>query len=315
MTSLKVLLFGVKQNMKSRKLFYHLFMFFKNKRAALINGWVLFGLNFIEKYQLNNFLFSNGKAYIQLENGTIFLYQPEHFGGLLGAENKVGFETDEFKYIQAQMTNQSCFFDIGANYGIYSIQLAKMFSEVQVHAFEPVLNTYAVLCENKKANGLEKHNIKINHLALGAEKGTARITINRYAGNHLVANEGLQQTSGTTLVDIDTLDNYVMQNKIPKVDFIKCDVEGAEFLVLRGSRNVLKEHRPELFLEITEEWSQKFKYQPADIFRYLNELDYVGYQFINSNSIKKFDSTQTWNPKVYNYVFKPREKLTLENTK
>jgi hypothetical protein len=50
--------------------------------------------------------------------------------------------------------------------------------------------------------------------------------------------------------EMQTLDNYFMQTGLSRCDFIKCDIEGAELLFLKGARNVLKRHQPTILLEI-----------------------------------------------------------------
>lgn len=296
-----------KKKLKQFKFLYYIFTYFRNRRETLINCWIQIGQHLIKRYSLNDFIISNNRTFVLLENETVFLYQLEHFGGLLGAESKFGFENQEFEYIKKQIENKTTFFDIGANYGIYSIQFSRLFPALNIHSFEPVLSTYNVLLENIKINKLFQKNININNIALSSEPGELRITVDRYAGNHLVLNSEKKYEGESDLVLVDTIDNYVLKHKIPKVDFIKCDVEGAEFLVLKGGQRILKEHRPELFLEITTEWSLKFNYTPSDIFKFLSEFNYTAYQFVDANTLKQIDLSSSWNPYIYNYVFKPTE--------
>jgi hypothetical protein len=49
-------------------------------------------------------------------------------------------------------------------------------------------------------------------------------------------------------IKITTLDNFVHQENIKKIDFIKVDIEGAERDMLKGAYNVLKEFAPKLAL-------------------------------------------------------------------
>jgi len=43
-----------------------------------------------------------------------------------------------------------------------------------------------------------------------------------------------------------TLDNFVHENNLQKVDFIKADIEGAERIMLKGARQVLRDFSPKL---------------------------------------------------------------------
>jgi hypothetical protein len=47
-------------------------------------------------------------------------------------------------------------------------------------------------------------------------------------------------------VSITTIDKFVEENKLERVDFIKSDIEGAERDMLRGASNVLKTFAPKL---------------------------------------------------------------------
>jgi hypothetical protein len=50
----------------------------------------------------------------------------------------------------------------------------------------------------------------------------------------------------TEKISITTLDKFVEENKLGRVDFIKADIEGAERDMLRGATNVLRTFAPKL---------------------------------------------------------------------
>ena len=56
-----------------------------------------------------------------------------------------------------------------------------------------------------------------------------------------------------------TLDEVAQAEQLPRVDFIKLDVEGAEELVLRGAEQVLEQWRPMVLFEVNAEASQRLK--------------------------------------------------------
>ena len=49
---------------------------------------------------------------------------------------------------------------------------------------------------------------------------------------------------------MDTLDNQIITNNLPKPDFVKIDVEGLEMDVLDGMRGITKNCKPKLSIEI-----------------------------------------------------------------
>ncbi len=48
------------------------------------------------------------------------------------------------------------------------------------------------------------------------------------------------------LVQQTSIDEYVANNKVPRVDFVKMDIEGMEPEALRGAVQTLKKHKPRL---------------------------------------------------------------------
>ncbi|WP_163616436.1 FkbM family methyltransferase, partial [Klebsiella pneumoniae] len=54
------------------------------------------------------------------------------------------------------------------------------------------------------------------------------------------------------LVTVETLDDVIDRCALPRIDFVKIDVEGAEVGVLKGARKVLMSSRPLLLLEANE---------------------------------------------------------------
>lgn len=69
----------------------------------------------------------------------------------------------------------------------------------------------------------------------------------------------------TVQCKLRTLDDYTAETKI-RVDFIKCDVEGAELLVFKGAIDTIARDKPVIFSEILRKWSAKFNYNPNEIF-------------------------------------------------
>ena len=103
----------------------------------------------------------------------------------------------------------------------------------------------------------------------------------------------------TQQIKCQTLDQFVISNKIPKVDLIKCDVEGAELLVLKGSENVIKKYHPVLILEIESRHTQQYNYEPEDLLTLLCQYGYRAHIFIGAEIIP----TQSIIPDQNNYIF------------
>jgi len=79
-------------------------------------------------------------------------------------------------------------------------------------------------------------------------------------------------------VPIKKLDDYVFENKIEKIDFVKIDVEGAEYLVLKGAKDMLKNYSPVILLELQGVHTEYFGYSPEEVINYLGDLNYHVYE-------------------------------------
>ena len=71
------------------------------------------------------------------------------------------------------------------------------------------------------------------------------------------------------------------------VDFIKCDVEGAELLVFKGGLNTIKRDKPIIFSEILRKWSAMFNYDPNEIFDLFKSEGYLAFT-VNTNVLLPF---------------------------
>jgi FkbM family methyltransferase len=81
-----------------------------------------------------------------------------------------------------------------------------------------------------------------------------------------------------------TLDKYLKDSNIGKVDFIKIDVEGAEKKVLRGARKILsRDDGPDLLVEVTKERSE--------IIEELKHYSYIPYYFTKNGEVKRYKNS------------------------
>ncbi|MCO6187962.1 FkbM family methyltransferase [Rhizobium sp. L1K21] len=128
-------------------------------------------------------------------------------------------------------------FDIGANVGIYSVLLGKLLSQGKVYAFEPT-TTIAKLSENISHAGLE--NVETFQLALGAKVGNFNDAIYRMWG----------QDPDVGDFPFTTVDQFVAEKKIGKIDIMKIDVDGFDLETLKGSEKTLEALNPYLVIEL-----------------------------------------------------------------
>jgi FkbM family methyltransferase len=113
------------------------------------------------------------------------------------------------------------------------------------YAFEPAQKSFAVLQQTAGLNeriipvekGLSDKNGKL-HFYLAGGSGMS---------DSLVLRDDVPCSTVET-VAVTTLDDFVFENNLPRVDFIKADIEGAERDMLKGAQHVLKTFAPRLAL-------------------------------------------------------------------
>jgi FkbM family methyltransferase len=191
-------------------------------------------------------------------------------------------------------------FDIGANIGWYSIHLSKKNPNSKIYSFEPIPETFAQLKRNTDLNGFK--NINLNNIALSSKK---ELLTFYYSKNVTGASSSQNITENPDISKIeceaDTIDNYMLTNKINKLDFVKCDVEGAEYFVFQGGFETFKNHQPIIFTEMLRKWASKFGYHPNDIINYFYQFGYMC--FVTSNSKLKLINQVDDNTIETNFFF------------
>lgn len=145
-------------------------------------------------------------------------------------------------------------FDIGANVGAHTLPFARCVGQSgRVHAFEPTEFGFGKLRKNLELNPGLSARVVCEQLFLVAKEGDSAAK-DLCASWPLVADSTLHPEHGGRSVSTggagaETLDGYVDRKSIARVDWVKIDVDGYEFSVLRGAESTLRKFRPKLILE------------------------------------------------------------------
>jgi FkbM family methyltransferase len=151
------------------------------------------------------------------------------------------FESREYKKLQ--LGGNLCL-DIGAHVGIWTKRLSRDF--FQVLCFEPLQKH--IECHKKNCEDL--NNVTLYEYALSDVETDSIMTTRDYNSgmSTLLEQKFKNKDTNTVIVKTKTLDSI----NLPKIDFIKIDVEGYEAQVLSGAKETIIKWKPKIYIEIWE---------------------------------------------------------------
>lgn len=214
-----------------------------------------------------------------------------------------GHEPETIRIYRRLLRRSRVVLDVGASTGLFALIAAIEGEGVEVHAFEPVPETFEFLVRNIAANRL--CNVKAVRACVTNSDGEVALHLNYSPALPLTASvlEGYRESNRTIVVPALTLDNYVVENNIPTVDLLKIDAEGSDHQVLEGARQVLERHKPVVICEVLYRHTDKL------LQAILDETEYR-YFFIKDQRL--LPSTEIVGDRDYkyrNYLFVPESKL------
>lgn len=169
-----------------------------------------------------------------------------------------------------------CAIDVGANFGMHTLPMADAVgNEGRVLAFEPIPHVNEKLAA-KIAEAGKRGIVQLHRVALSDHAGEAEFNVVvadvGYSG--LKAKRYPFETEKQLIqVAVDRLDRFTEGHD--RIRFIKIDVEGGEFPVMRGARRTLQTHRPVVVFESAKEESARaYGYTSKELFDYFAGLDY-----------------------------------------
>jgi FkbM family methyltransferase len=254
-----------------------------------INGWIS-KILFIKKIYwiiLNIALNSKEEFIVNFKNIRLFINIKDPIDKIIFYKNE--YEEKQIKFLSdwAKKNKPNIFIDIGANFGIYSLRISKLFQMLKVIAFEPVLTTFNKLKMNIKINNLEKR-IKTYNAGLSNTNGLKKM-IAQKRRNYIQSGGFSFNLPQRKLNDEDVIQCHksmkgdgVIKYKKKKI-VIKIDVEGYEDKVLLGIKNLLKNNKILLQIEIFDDNFKKInRFLLEKRFKLINKFNKTSdYFYIN----------------------------------
>lgn len=177
--------------------------------------------------------------------------------------------------------------DVGANIGAHTLRFADLVGGTgKVTAFEPTDYAFGKLSRNVQLNPRLSPRIVLNQMMLMDTDRSSGPMPQVYSSWPLVQSEDVHpghfgKKMETAHATSTTLDTYIEMNGIPKVDFMKIDVDGYEYQVLKGAVSTIKRCHPVIIMELSPYVLKETGHNLGEILDVFGE---VGYRMKYMNS-------------------------------
>lgn len=183
-----------------------------------------------------------------------------HKGYWYHGKNREKIQMDNFRKV---ISEGDTVFELGAHIGYISVYFSQLVGEKgNVVVFEPGVNNLPYVRFNLGHAPFK--NVQLVEKAVSDQNGTATFYLEHLTGqsNSLVKDYRVsKKIESKAFVELDKkevqvetirIDDFVKQQNISKLDFIKIDIEGAEYLAIKGMPDTLATLKPVMMIEVTE---------------------------------------------------------------
>lgn len=181
------------------------------------------------------------------------------------------YENVERNFVGEFLRPEMTVLDIGAHQGLYTLLAARKVGPAgRVVAFEPSPRERQRLDLNVRLNRCA--NVRVEKIALGSSDGEADLFLvdGPQTGCNSLRPPNVMEPTKVLRVPVKTLDSCLNLRRIQRVDFIKMDVEGGEWEVLKGAVNLLERRpRPVILCEVQEVRTQPWGYRAKEVIEFL----------------------------------------------
>ena len=184
---------------------------------------------------------------------------------------------DEIKFLKKFILPGNKVIDIGANYGVYTLTLAKLIgNKGYIYSFEPCTETRNFLESSIVANNFM--NITIDSRGLSNKKKEAILSLSKNSETNSVTKNSNIEGEYEKII-LSDLDNCMNSYKWKNIDFIKIDAEGQESNIIKGGKEFFYKNSPLVQYEVKDKANfnldliSEFKSIGYDTYRLIPGLD------------------------------------------
>ena len=193
------------------------------------------------------------------------------------ALNGGSWDYHDFGWCVNGILDSGVFYDIGANVGYFSVEMARLRGAMKIVAFEPQTALAAAIISSTRVNGM--NNVQVVQAAVGdAARQTELYVAPASIHASAVADSG-RPSVGTVQTQMIAIDDLVEAAEIPPPDMVKMDVEGSEHLVFQGAHRTFRAYRPHIFLEYhaKDDPGMRVRHQVEQLVADCSELEVFGH--------------------------------------
>lgn len=213
------------------------------------------------------FIYYGYKVYYRQKDGLVY-----HVGSM------GSFESDVINFCVKNIPENATVVDVGANIGLITLPLARKINGTTFHCFEPSPYPHQyfkmTIVENKLID-----RIRLNKMGLYDKTGHLNFYIHQLkdASGDGIKDTGRAGKAKKISINVITLDKYVKDNKIKKVDFIKADVEGSETHVFKGGIKTIRKYKPQIVFEAWPKNLDAYNLSVDNVYDFFKSINYSIY--------------------------------------
>ena len=220
---------------------------------------------------------------------------------------KLGKEYQDIYFLRHFIRQGNICVDIGAHLGYYTFELSRLIGpHGKLIAVEPVSKFYEVLQKIIRLKAI--NNISLMKVALGGEGKVVEIGIPRINKEKKFGYARIRQLSEyLEYAESESVENVKgddLLRDLPRLDFIKCDVEGAEVAVFQSMLDTIQLHMPIILAELAD------KNERIKMHEMLKPFGYNVY-ILRDIKLVQIDVHSEEKAISHNHYFVPESKLSI----